>query len=66
VRVFSSLLIVIGTIFVAVGVIVRKSDTGSWVRDFWISGVEFPEWSSWVYAGAFLVSFGIVLYWLGL
>lgn len=64
-RLFSGLLIVIGIIFVALGIVVRKSDPKSWVRDFWISAVEFPDWASWVYAGAFFVSFGIVLYWLG-
>jgi len=64
-RLFSSLLIVIGIIFIALGIVVRKSDPNSWTRDFWISGVEFPERASFVYAGAFFVSFGIVLYWLG-
>jgi len=61
VRLPSGLLIVIGIILVALGIIVQKSDPNSWVRDFWISGVEFPEWASLVYAGAFFVAFGIVL-----
>lgn len=61
VRLPSGLLIVIGIILVALGIIVQKSDPNSWVRDFWISGVEFPEWASLVYARAFFVAFGIVL-----
>lgn len=55
------LLVVIGIILIAFGVYVRKADPNSWVHDFWISGSEIPEWSSWVYAGAFCLFFGIVL-----
>ena len=66
VRLFSGLLIVSGIIFIALGIVVRKFGPDRWIRDFWISWAEFPEWSSWVYTGALFVFFGVIFDWLGL
>lgn len=54
-----------GIIFIAFGVFVRKSDPDSWVRSS-TTWIEFPEWASYIYTGAFLIIGGIILNWLGL
>jgi len=50
-RLLSGLLIVSGVIFITLGVVVQKSDPDRvWAWNGW---AEFPDWSSWIYIGAF-------------
>jgi uncharacterized membrane protein len=52
-----------GIIFLIMGIYYLKTDTNSWVRSS-VGGIEFPEWSTFIYAGAFFIVMAIIIKYL--
>jgi len=55
--------IVAGIIFIVLGIYYLKYDPDSWVRSS-TTWIEFPEWFTYLYAGAFFIIGAIVVKWL--
>jgi hypothetical protein len=54
--------IVSGIVFIVLGLYYLKSDPGSWVRSS-TTGIEFPEWFTYIYTGTFFIIMATIVIW---
>ena len=52
-----------GIILLILGIYYLKTDPDSWVRSS-MGGIEFPEWFTFIYAGAFFIVMAIIILYL--